>query len=416
MRILFLSQYFHPEIGAPQVRLAAMIRALKGQGHEVEVITAMPNYPEGVIHPGYRDRVYLKEELQGIPVHRVWVYAATGSGKKRILNYLSFMISSFFGLLKAKKADYIFVESPPLFVGLPAVLISLFNKVPIIFNVADLWPDSIEELGFISDGLTLRILKKLEIFLYRKSTFVCAVTEGIKKTLLEEKKVPDKKVLFLPNGVDTHMFYPRDYETELAKQLGIQDRVVILYAGTIGYAQGLDVMLKAMALLENELPEVLMVFIGSGSDRERLQKVCKELQLTNVRFLDPQPPEYVARLYSIAFAGFASLINIPMFEGARPSKVFPIMGSGKPVLYSGFGEGANLINTAKAGLVAKPEDSAALATAIKALVTDPEKAVRMGTNGRNYVEKHLSWAFLIQDWLRQVDSKGGTRENNKLLP
>ena len=245
----------------------------------------------------------------------------------------------------------------------------------------------------------------MERFIYKKSTFICAVTDGIKEKLLHEKKVPDQKLLFLPNGVDTNMFYPRPYDEVFARELGFENRKIILYAGTLGYAQGLDVMINAMASISHELPEVLMVFIGSGSDRERLENVSRNLKLKNVVFMDPRPPEYVARLYSIAYAGFASLLNIPLFNGARPSKVFPIMGSAKPVLYSGKGEGARLINSAGAGIVVEPENSEALADAVKEMVSKPDKASLMGHNGRVYVEKNLSWQFLIQRWLGQLDLK-----------
>lgn len=406
MRFLFLTQYFPPEIGAPQVRLAAMARELVRLGHEVEVVTGMPNHPTGHIFTGYRGKFSMQEDWEGIRVHRTWMYAATGAGWRRMLNYGSFAATSLWGLLRAKRPDYVFVESPPLFLSLTAWLRCLTWRRPFIFNVADLWPDSVRELGLMGDGVTLRVAEWLEDWSYRRAAFVNAVTDGIRDDLRTKKHVPPAKLLFLPNGVDIEMFKPREPEVELERSLGLEGKQVILYAGTIGLAQGLDVALGAMDELRETHPDVRMVFIGGGSDRERLEKEKQRLALENVIFLPPNTPEYVARLYSFAKAGFASLKNLPLFEGARPSKIFPIMGCGRPVLYSGAGEGARLLETAHAGIVVPPEEPKALAGAIRQLLAQPEEAALIGMNGRRYVEEHLSWRVLIIDWLEQLSAQG----------
>ena len=405
MRFLILSQYYPPEIGAAQVRLGAMVDELKKQGHEVEVVTAMPNHPTGQVFPDYRRKFYLRECQDGVRIHRLWIYAATGTGIKRVLNYASFTTSSFIGLMKAQRPDYLFVESPPLFLGVPAIMWGAHKKVPVIFNVADLWPDSIKELGVMKDGIAMRWLESLEAWIYRKSSYVNAVTEGIKETLLTKKNVPQEKILFLPNGVDISIFRPREPDLALARQIGITNKKVLVYAGTMGVAHGLEVALSAMRILQDKMPEAHLVLIGGGTERASLELVAKKWSLSNVTFLQPEAPEYIARLYSLAFAGLSTLKDSPLFEGTRPSKIFPIMASAKPVIYSGAGEGARLIEEAKAGIVVPPEDPAALARAIVEISRKPELAEELGNNGRRYVEENLSWSRIVDSWLNQLQSE-----------
>lgn len=405
MRFLILTQYFPPEIGAPQTRLSALARELKRLGHEVEVVTAMPNHPTGRMFPGYQGRLYIREEWEGVPVHRVWLYPSTGAGMKRILNYFSFSLFSLGGLYHAQRPDILFVESPPLFLGIPGVLAAKYWKVPLIFNVADLWPDAVKDLGVIRSPFLFAFAERLESWCYQQATFVNAVTEGILRTLIEKKGVAPEKILFLPNGVDTTLFCPREPDVELAHALGLAQKSVLLYAGTIGFAQGLGVAVEAMHLLKEKAPDVVLVIIGHGSEKERLESLVQQKGLQNILFLPPQSPTYVARLFSIAIAGIVTLKNVPVNTGARPSKIFPIMASAKPVIYSGKGEGAALIERAKAGIVVPPEDPSALAEAILYLLRHPEVAKTLGANGRQYVEENLKWSKLISDWVNSLTER-----------
>ena len=193
MRFLILTQYYPPEVAAPQVRLQAMAHELMRAGHEVEVVTAMPNHPTGRIFDGYRRRLSMTEVIDGVTVRRVWLYAATGAGAKRMMNYASFTVTSLWGLLTSKRPDVLFVESPPLFLSLPARLICLVWRRPFVFNVADLWPDSATSMGLLRDGLLLRVLNAFEGWAYRRARWVNAVTEGVRDTLLGAKRVPAAK-------------------------------------------------------------------------------------------------------------------------------------------------------------------------------------------------------------------------------
>lgn len=410
MRILILTQYFPPEIGAPQVRLAAMTRELKRLGHDVEVVTGLPNHPTGKIFAEYRGRWYLLEDWEGVPVHRVWLYPALGGGIKRLLNYLSFVGTSLIGLSRARRPDFIFVESPPLFLGIPGVYAAKRWGVPLVFNVADLWPDAVKDLGLMRSGPWLALAERIEAWCYQNATFVNAVTEGIQKTLIEKKKVPPEKILFLPNGADTDLFQPREPDKELAQELGLADKSVILYAGTIGYAHGLEVALEAMAIVRDKAPNATLVVIGHGSERMRLEALARQKGLDNVVFLPPRDPAYVARLFSVAVAGLVTLKDLPVNMGARPSKTFPIMASAKPVIYSGRGEGALLVEGARSGLVTPPEDPSALARAILFILEHPEVAKELGANGRKYVVENLSWNVLVRNWIKELEARLGKKE------
>ncbi|WP_263840140.1 glycosyltransferase family 4 protein [Salinibacter sp.] len=403
MRILLLTQYFPPEVGGPQVRLGAMCRELLDRGHEVEVVTAMPNYPDGEIKSEYEGKFYVRDNYEGITVHRLWLYASKGAGVKRILTFLSFAVTSLVGFFESKRPDYIFTSSPPLFLGIPSVLISKLWGGALIFNVADLWPDSARELDLVTNEMLLSLGEVLEKWVYRNSNFVCAVTEGIRDTLKEEKQVSEEKLLFLPNGVDTDTFGPQPYDHSLAENLGVEDKWTILYAGTHGYAHGLDVALDTADRLRSE--DVHFLLVGGGSEKDRLVRRAEELGLSNLTFLDPVSPETVGQLYSIADAGLSTLRESTLFEGTRPAKVLAAMSTGTPVLYSGHGEGARMVKDVGAGLVTPPQDVEALSDAISHLRRNPKEAEEMGNKGRDFVMEHYSWKVLIGEWLEQLNRK-----------
>lgn len=405
MRFLILSQYYAPEVGAPQVRLGAMARTLKSLGHEVEVMTALPNYPHGRIAPDYRGRFFLQEEIDGIKVHRIWLYAAQGAGLKRLVSYLSFAFLALIGLWRCSSPDYVFVESPPLFLSLSGFVMARLWRAQLIFNVSDLWPDSAKELALIDNTMILRLAEYLEDWSYRVSDKVTAVTEGIRQAFLDRKGVPAHKVLFLPNGVDSELFKPRARDQELSERLRLQGKRLILYAGTMGFAQGLETVLAAAGGLMTR-QDLIFVFIGDGAEKEKLRALAAKASLGNVIFLEPAPLEFVARLYSLALAGLTVLRDIPLFQGARPSKMFPSMASGVPVIYSGAGEGARLIEGAQAGLIVPPENPTALAEAVVQLADNPELSRHLGQKAREYAEQHLNWQVSVGSWLGQLNGAG----------
>jgi len=401
MRFLFLTQYYPPEIGGPQTRLSCMAEQLIRLGHEVEVVTARPNYPKGEFFDGLGLRLYARERRNGTDIHRVWVYPAMGGGFARMVNYASFALTCLIGLLRCRRPDYLFVESPPLLTSIPGWLAAAAWGAPMIFNVADLWPDAIAENNLLNKGLFFRLLLGLESWSYRRAAYVNAVTEGIHDVLISRKRLPSEKVLFLPNGVDTTRYQERAPDEQLKRALRLEDRRIILWAGTLGFAHGLDNVLNAAKLLEHE-PDIHFLFLGDGSARAHLQARASEMRLPNVTFRDPVSMDELAPYYSIAACGLASLKPMPTHDGARPSKMFPVLASGKPLVFVGAGEGAKLVESAQAGVVVEPDKPAALAEQIRRLVRNSSLLRELGGNARRFVEANFDWSLLISRWIGQL--------------
>jgi glycosyltransferase involved in cell wall biosynthesis len=403
MRFLILTQYFPPEIGGAQTRLKSFATELCRAGHDVEIVTALPNYPKGRFFPGYEKCFYRREVQDGLTIQRVWLYPAVGGSVKRLLNYLSFTLTCLVGLWRAERPDYIFVESPPLFLSVPAFVAGLFWGVPFIFNVADLWPDVIVDGGFMKDGFIIRILQFIEQWSYRRAAYVSTVTDWLVDVLRDKKRVPESKLLFLPNGVDTQRFRPRAADESLKARLDLTGKQIVLWAGTLGYAHGLENVLEAAKLLERE-SEIHFLFVGDGSAKADLVRMRDRLGLSNVTFHEPVSIHQIPAYYSIAYCGLASLIDIPVYEGARPSKIFPVLASAIPLLFVGRGEGADLVRQAQAGLVIDQGDPQALADAVLRLARDKDLAKRLGQNGCQFVEENLQWSLLVDRWLGKLRS------------
>jgi len=414
MKILILTLYFPPEIGAAPTRLHAIALELAKLGHSVEVVTGMPNYPQGRIFPAYRTRLYLREVWDGIVIHRVWLYSSVGQGISRLLNYLSFSLFSLYGLFRSQKPDYLFVESPPLTLTGPGRIYAFLRGVPLILNVADLWPDTLVEMGLLKPGFTLDLLYKLERWAYQQATYVNAVTEGLRNSLLKEKAVPLEKVFFLPNGVDTQLHQPSHPDEQLIQALGLKEKKVILYSGTLGRAHGLKNVLEAAKILEAE-QDIHFMFLGDGSERPALEEMTKRLRLHNVSFHEAVPAEKLAPYHSIAHCGLVSLRNLSIFEGARPSKMFPLMAAGKPLIFCGNGEGAELVRQAKAGIVVRPGDAQALASAIPKLLRNAGLLEELGANSRQFVEEHYEWPRLVGKWVGELAAATGSTKKSNLI-
>lgn len=401
MKFLILTQFFAPEIGASQVRLGYTCRELRAAGHEVQIVTGMPHHPAGRIFPEYRGSFYLRDEWEGITVHRVWLYAASGSNLKRLLSYASFVLTSLFGMARAQKPDYIFVDSPPLFLGVSGWLAAKWWNVPLIFNVADLWPDSVRDLGVMDDGALVNFAYALERWIYRHSTVVTAVTEGIRDSLLKIKLIPAEKVLFLPNGVDTSLFRPSVPDQGLKDRLGLAGKKIILYAGNHGYAGAVETVVYAAERVRRETSYHFLL-VGEGPEKRKLIELSANLGLRNVTFHQQVPLDEVPAFVSISDLAVITLRKSQVMAGARPAKTFVMMAGGKPIVLAAEGEAARLIQSAGAGVVVPPEDHESLANAIHTLLTHPEIAVEMGASGRRYVELNFQWSALVRNWIAQL--------------
>lgn len=408
MRFLLLTQYYPPEIGAAQVRLHNVAKALNTLGHEVRVMTALPNYPKGEVFADYQGRRRVQEEVDGIAIERHWVYPVSDSGMRRLLCYASFQWSSLLPLIRLSRKwrpDFLFVESPPLFLGLSAIALKRLLRVPFIFNVADLWPDWAVDMGVIKkEGLLHKVARFLESWIYRESERVNIVVQDMRSALVG-KGLAESKLLFLPNGVDLDLFsaQKRAFKSDVARELAgkYPHRQLIIYAGTHGKYHGLEVAIDAAKQLEGR-PDVLFVFVGEGSEKARLMAYAQRNQVSNTLFLPSVPPDVLAELLQIASIAL-SVIQIP----TRAAKVFPAMASGKPLVYAGRGEGAALVQEAGAGLVVPPDDSQEIADAVVRLIDDKELRVTLGLAGRQYVETNLSWTKLVRDWLFELEGRSG---------
>jgi glycosyltransferase involved in cell wall biosynthesis len=385
------------------VRLAAFARELQRYQHSVQVVTAMPNYPAGVVQPAYRGKILAHEQIDGIPVTRTWVYAATGRNIiKRLANYFSFTLSSLIALMIVPRAEVLFVESPPLFLGLSAWVAATLRRQKLCINISDLWPDSVVALGLMREGTFVKAARWLERWLYRRAWRVCAVTKGIVETIIEKKGVVRGKVCFLPNGVDVALFVPQSPDKDRICQLGLEGKYIFAYTGTHGYAQGLDVIIDTAYKLRHR-SDVAFLFVGEGPEKQRLQNMVQKMRLQNVVFIDVQPAETMPQILALTTACLVPLRDLPLFRDARPSKIFPPLGCARPVIYSGAGEAADLIERAECGIVTPPESGQALAEAIIYMIEHPDEVVEMGQRGRTLVEREYSWSAIVARWLAELN-------------
>ncbi|MGH7535981.1 MAG: glycosyltransferase family 4 protein [Gemmatimonadales bacterium] len=392
-------------MGAPQVRLSSMARELALRGHDVRILTALPNYPTGRVFRGYRGRLWRREALDGVPVLRTWIYPSQSARlAPRLASYLSFSVTSLAAAPAVGRADFVFVESPPLFLGVSGRILARVTAARWMLNVADLWPDSVVELGMVRDGRGLRLARWLERSLYQSADFVVAATEGIRNTLRTVKAVPDRKLLFLPNGVDIELFRPRPPDQRLAAEYALDGKAVFVFAGTHGHAQDLPTIVQAAALLRGRR-DIAIVFVGDGPVKRWAEEEAARRDLAGVRFIDPQPLARMGAWWSIARGALVTLRDLPLFEGARPSKSLPALASGVPIIYAGRGEWAAILAGARAGLVVEPGSPQGLADAITRLVDDPQLAAEIGRNGRQLAEQRFSWQAIVGDWLEELESK-----------
>ena len=385
MRILILTQYYPPEIGAPQRRLSSLARRLCAMGHEVRVLTAMPNYPEGRVHAGFRGRFIVREEREGVPITRVWIWAtASHSVVLRLLSYLSFTLAALIaGLCEWQGADVVLTESPPLFLGATGRCLAWTKRAAFVLNVADLWPRAAVEMGVVKSRPLIAAAAWLERWLYRGAALVMTQTEGMRR---EIAMVAGDKTLLFENGVDLEVFRPEAAEPARLAALGLGGRFVVGYAGLHGTSQELDVVVAAARRLGEGSGTTFALF-GDGPEKSRLMADAREVSA--VRFLAPQPAQAMPALVAAWDAGVVTLRDLPMFEAARPSKMFEIMGAGVPLLLAARGEAARIVRDADCGIVVDPGDAQALADAVLRLRDEPALRARLGSNGRRYAERHL---------------------------
>ncbi len=401
--ILFLSHYFPPEGNAPASRVYEICKRWVRAGHRVTVITSVPNHPNGVVYPGYRNRLFQSENVGGVHVMRVWTYLAANKGTvRRIANYLSYMASATLAGILASRPDVLIATSPQFFCGWAGTLVSTLRRIPFILEIRDIWPESISAVGAMKTGLLLRALECLEHSMYQSAKHIVTVGDGYKK-LLCDRGVPAGKISVVTNGVDRELFVPVARDEGLRERHGLGGSHVCAYVGTIGMACGLEVVIRAGQILrEKGRRDISFLLVGDGAVREKLEAQARQAELGNVAFAGRQDkslmPVYLASVDSC----LVHLRRQDLFKSVLPSKLFEAAAMGKPVVLGVEGCAAELLNRAGGGITIEPDNAEQLVAAVEKLADDPVMAKRLGAAGRAYVLERFDRDDLSAEYLRII--------------
>jgi glycosyltransferase involved in cell wall biosynthesis len=407
MNILFLTQYFPPETGAPQNRIHSLATYLADLGANVSILTAMPNYPKMEIQQEYKGKYFVKEQDGKLTIYRSWIFIRKCKGViSRLFNYFSFVFSSLFtGLFRISKHDFIICESPPLFLGISALIISKLKGSKLIFNVSDLWPESAEKLDIIHNKFLLGMSYKLEALLYRSSTLVVGQTKGIVSNI--NNRFSQIPTYWLPNGIDFHAFNIHANGASFREKNGYAENdFLLVYAGVLGHAQGLEVILEAAAKT-TAVQNIKYLIIGDGPEYELLINIAKDKNLTNITFLGNIPREQMPTAVAACDAYIVPLKKNDLFLGAVPSKLFEPLAMGKPILLGVDGEARELfIHQGNAGLYNEPENSEELTSNILKLYGDINLRNQLGNNGKEYVRQFFDRKEIASVFYNKINSLG----------
>lgn len=408
MKLLYISQYFPPEMGAPAARAVELARHWVVDGHEVTVLTGFPNHPTGVVKAEYRRklrRLVCRETVDGVKVIRTWLWPLPNRRPlERMLNYGSFFLSASASGLFVERPDVIIATSPQLLVALSGYWLARVKRVPFVFEVRDLWPESLSAVGVGNQDSALnRGLAAMAGFLYRNSDHIVVVTEAFRKHLIAKWRVPAEQISVVENGVEPELFAPTD-AGQTRKELGVEDKFVVSYIGTLGMAHGLATLIEAAEQVAVQAPEVVFLVVGEGAEKERIVRVARDRGLANIRFLDQQPREKIPALVSASDASLVLLKKTDVFKTVIPTKMLEFMSCERPVILGVDGQARELLERAHAGIFVEPENASALVDAITVLKERPELRASLGKNGRHFVLQHLSRGRTAQIYIEVLNS------------
>ena len=404
MRILFFSHYFPPESNAPAVRTHAHCRRWAEAGHDVTVVTCVPNHPRGVVYPGYRRRLRQTETLDGIRVVRVPTHLAANAGvARRGASWLSYLAAAAaFGIVE-RRPDVVIATSPQFFCGWAGVLVAALRRRPLVLEIRDLWPASIAAVGGLRNRAALWSIERLERLMYASARHIVTVGDGYRAELTERGVAPER-LSVVTNGVDTEVFRPRPPDARLREKLGLGDRFVVAWCGTIGMAHGLDVVLRAAARLhERGRSDVVFLLAGDGARLDALRAEAARLGLDNVIFAGQIDHREIPDLLAVADAFLVHLRSAPLFATVLPSKIFEGAAMGLPLLAGLDGFARRLVDEAGAGRCFPPEDDAELAEAVLQLAGDPSLRRRLGAAGHALVAREFDRDALAARYLDIVE-------------
>lgn len=393
MKILLITEYFPPEIGAGSNRAYEHSYQWVKNGHEVTVITGFPDYPDGIIPQKYKGYKFLIEDIEGIRVIRTYTFPAPNKGFfRRILSFLSFMISSVVqGTVASKKQEILIATSPPFLVGVSGYVISKLKNIPFVFEVRDLWPESAIQLGELKNKFVIKFLKKIELYLYNSAKLIVPVAESTVNVLLK-KGIKANKISVIKNGVNLETI-----RRPLSNKFENTDKFVVAYIGTIGLSHALHKVVASAALLKNE-DSILFQIIGEGAEKENLKNLVETLGLNNVKLINKIEREQLSEYYSKADILLVTLRKLDIFTKVIPSKIFEIMAFEKPILISVDGEARHTVEKARAGLFVQPENPEDLRDKILYLKNHPDLLKEFGENGRIFVEENFNRSELAQKY------------------
>ncbi len=397
MRILMLTQWFDPE---PTFKGLAFAKELVRLGHEVEVLTGFPNYPGGKLYEGYKICLLQRENIDGISVLRVPLYPShDASALKRIANYVSFAFSAALtGAILVKPADVMYVYHPPATIGLPASVVSLLRSTPFVYEIQDLWPDTLAATGMLNNKIVLKLIDKWCKRIYHKANKIAVQSPGFKQALCS-RGVPTDKVEVIYNWCEENQIQATGRDEELVHTLGLADKFNIIFAGTMGKAQALDAVLDAAQLVAKQYPAIQYVFVGGGIEVGRLQNRAKQMQLSNVLFLSRRPMSEIGKILNLADVLLVHLKDDPLFRITIPAKTQAYLAVGKPILMGVRGDAADLVVKAGAGIPCLPENPQSIAQSIEKMYTMPRTQLKeMGDSGRKFYHEKLSLSIGVRQF------------------
>ena len=404
MRILFLTHYFTPEGNAPAARTHEHCKRWIKEGHEIQVLTCVPNLPDGIVYEGYRNNLWQRETIDGIEIIRVWTFLAANKGTiRRILNYVSYMFAATIAGVLVKRPDLVIATSPQFFCGLSGAIISKIRRIPFILEIRDIWPDGITAAGGLTNAKwAIRLVEFLASCLYRSALKIITVGDGYKQKL-EEKGISKDKIEIIPNGADSSKYFPCKPNKDLIEHFSLNGKFVCSYIGTIGMSHGLSIVLRAAKILREEGNDrILFMLVGDGAERLDLEKFASDTKLNNIIFTGRQPKELVPQLLSVADVCLVHLRKMELFKTVYPSKIFEAAAMAKPIILGVEGFASKLIREAGAGICIEPENEVELLEALGKLKKNSNLRRAYGASGRKYVNKHFNRDKLAAEYLRLI--------------
>jgi colanic acid biosynthesis glycosyl transferase WcaI len=403
MKILYASQYFPPEMGAPAARAAELSQHWANAGHEVTVLTGFPNHPTGVVPATYRHqfrRLVFRGHFNGVNVVRTWLLPFPNrKAHERMLNYSSFCASAAVTGLALQRPNVVIASSPQLLVGLSGWWLARCKGVPFVFEVRDLWPESLAAVGAgESNSFLYRVLMGIAGFLYRHADRIVVVSPAFEDYLVERWSVPREKISVIENGVETAQFAPMPAES-LRKELNVEEKFVVSYIGTIGMAHGLDTILKAADRMRETNPEVVFLIVGEGAEKQHIVAMATQLKLANVKFIDQQLRAMIPSYIAVSDVCLVPLRKTDLFKTVIPSKMLEFMSCARPLILGVEGQARVILEKAQCGIAIEPQNADAMVNAIRYFEANREIADEMGRNGRQYVIRNFSRSQTAERYL-----------------